>query len=284
MATTKLNTVILATARRLKAPRTLATDDAGSYTSLLLTEYVNRSIKDLLLDKYIQFGDKAFRELFPEYVKTSGSLTLTSGVTAKPSDCFVVTDLVDSTGLISFKKLSQDEVDDVRRSQNKIIVPSSTRPVFYEEAGNIYTLGITSGTVIARYIQSPSDLTPITTSATNGNWYTGSDGAWTASTRLLAGTMNSSFASTDINKKILFRTATIVYSGTIESFVSTTSVIVRGDGLPTGNIVAGSVVAIMVSDVEIDSSDLKINLYWLAEIIDRAVAYGLKDAKNNVIS
>jgi hypothetical protein len=80
----------------------------------------------------------------------------------------------------------------------------------------------------------------------------------------------------------MFKASTnAIYFGNIESFVSTTSVVVRGDAIPAGNL--ASVTDVLVSDVQ-ETTDLKINSYWHAELIDRSVRYGIADAKNNVIS
>jgi hypothetical protein len=278
VSTLIFNSVLRAVARRLKAERTLATDDAGAYTSVLLTEYVNRAIKDLLIDKYLQLGDDRFRTLFPEYVKTSGALTLSGGVVAKPNDAFVITNLSTSGG-IEFKKLKQSQVEDVRRGTEMIIVPSASRPVFWEEAGNIYTLGVTSGDVVARYIQTPADITPSTVSAGNGNFNTAT-GAYTSATRTLVVSMNANFTASDINKTIIFRSATVTYLATIESCSAVNTVVLRaGNGLPAGDV--ATVAQVMVSDLQ--SEDLKINPYFHADIINRAVAYGLMDAQQGVI-
>jgi hypothetical protein len=289
MATRYFNDIILAVARRLKSPRTLATDNnttlgiTATYSSAVLADYVNRSVKDMLIDCYKKFGVKYLCQMFPEYIKTSGSLTLQAGCVVKPADCFIVMNLKTSDNTIEFKKLTQEQVENVRTGNEKLIVPSATRPVFWEENGSIYTLGVTTGDVVARYIVLHQDILPISTVATNGNWLTGSDGAWTASTRLLSGTMAVAVVAGDVNKKILFRTATKVYGGRIENFVSAGSFNVSGDGLPSGNITSGSVIAILISDNDVDSSDIKLNIYFHSEIIDRAVQYGLADAKNNVV-
>ncbi len=289
MSTTKLNQIITDVARLLKHPITLATDDtdltgnASPYTSTLLTRYVNNAVRDLLLENYRSYGDRAFMELFPEYVKTSGVLTLAAGVVQKPTDAFLVLNMKLSDNSVFFTRIKQSVVEDIRSGKEKLIVPSATSPVFWDEAGSIYTLGLLAGDVVMRYIVTHQDILPITVVASHGNWLTGANGAYTAATRLLAGTMNSNFAAADKNKFVMFRTATDTYCGRIESRVSNSSVVVIGDNLPAGNIVAGSVLAIIVSDVEPDSSDLKINQYWHKEIIKRAVDAAMQDAKNNIV-
>ena len=182
-----------------------------------------------------------------------------------------------------FEKLKQKEVEDIRSGYDGLTKPSSTRPVFWEENGYIYTLGITTGNVVARYIVTHQDVTPVTSAVGNGNWATITSGAWNAATRALTTTMNTSFAATDVGKKIMFRSTTVTYFGIIERFVSTTSVIIRGDGLP-GSDIPGTVAEVVVSDIDPDSSDLKLNQYWCAQVINRAVTYALQDSKSNVTS
>lgn len=160
MATTKLNAIILAAARLLKTPRTDPTADVNPYTSALLTEYANRAIRDLLLDNFIKLGIDAFSEAFPEYMKTTGAaLVLTSGKTSKPTDAFQVVNLYNT---VNFLRLEQKDVVEVKLGVHPIIIPSAVMPVFYQEGEDIYTLGLTTGSVYARYIEVPADATPVT--------------------------------------------------------------------------------------------------------------------------
>jgi hypothetical protein len=46
----------------------------------------------------------------------------------------------------------------VRSGQDGIIVPSATRPVFWEEDGIVKTLGILDANVIGRYIKLHADI------------------------------------------------------------------------------------------------------------------------------
>jgi hypothetical protein len=288
MATTKFNSILMDVATRLKSPRAYATYDvdlngnASVYTSALLTKHINRAIRDLLKEKYESMGDAVFMESFPEYVRTSGVLTLAAGVVAKPVDAFMVVGMSVSTYAVKFDHVKQTIVDDIRTGREKQIVPSATRPVFWDESGVINSLGLLAGNVVMKYIVTHQDIVPVISSGT-GNWLTGSDGAWTAATRLLAGTMHASFATTDVNKRVMFRNSTNTYEGRIESRGSNTTVVLIGDNLPAGNITTGSVLAIMVSDTDSDSSDLKINSNYHAEIINKAVEYALMDAKAAVI-
>lgn len=278
MATTKFNAIILAAARRLKTPRAAATTDVEPYTSAILTEYANRAVRDMLTEHLKGMGEARFAEFFPEYVKESGALALSTGVTAKPSDALLVLDVVNDTKTLKFYKLAQPSVQSVRAGIDKLIVPSATRPVFFEENALIQTLGVTTGNIIARYIQTHQDISPIITAAGNGNFNTAA-GSWTASSRTLAATMNAAFVAGDMNKRIMFRSATVVYAGWIERQVTAGSVVVRGDGLPTANITAGNVIDVMVSDLDPDASDLKLNAAWHGAIIDRMVALAMADAR-----
>jgi len=64
----------------------------------------------------------------------------------------------------------------------------------------------------------------------------GTTGTFTASTRALVATMDSSWSSVDIGNLVILRTGTTVYLGTVESYVSTTSVVLVGDNLPSTNV------------------------------------------------
>jgi hypothetical protein len=289
MATVKFNTILIDVAQRLKSPRAYATDNVdvngntSTYSSSMLAKHINRAIRDLLLDKYNTLGEIGFAEMFPEYIKTSGALTLAAGLAAKPVDAFIVTGLRLSDDTVKFDRIKPVMVEDIKTSREKQIIPSATRPVFWDEHGSINTLGLLSGSVIMRYIITHEDIVPVSSVATTGKWNTSNDGAFTFATRLLAGTMSTVFSALDVNKRVMFRTSANTYAGRIESYVSASSVVVIGDNLPSGNIVAGNVLQIIVSDVEPDSSDLKINNNFFAEIINRAVQYALADAKNGVM-
>jgi len=280
MATTNTNNLILAIARRLKDARISAdpSDDAGKrFSSKLLTEYLNKAIRDFLVDKFITFGEKGFMEMFPEYVKTGTSITLTNGVVPKPYDAFTVVDL--RQGNIKFRKIRQDAVNDVILGIDPLIIPSSNSPVFYEENGNIYTLGITSGSVIPRYIKTHTDLVVSTASSGNGKYSTSPNSiSYDVSTSTISGaTMNTPFSSSDVNKRIMFNTNSAVYTGVISSYISSISVTISGDNLPSQNINAGGILSLLVADNDIN--DITINPYWYGEIIERAVVLANEDVR-----
>lgn len=82
-------------------------------------------------------------------------------------------------------------------------------------------------------LMSQSYMTAATvTIATTGRYYV-SGATWTAATRLLTATMDTSFTSGDVGKLIVFRVGTSVYVGVVESYGSATTVVVSGSGLPT---------------------------------------------------
>ena len=111
MATTQFNLNILSAARKLKDARTTAdasSDTGKRYSSALLSDYQNRAVRDLLTETYAKLGAD-FGSAIPEYMKTSGALSLVSGSVAKPSDAWYTTDLslnLGSSGTTLKRKLS----------------------------------------------------------------------------------------------------------------------------------------------------------------------------------
>jgi hypothetical protein len=287
MATTRFNSNILAAARRLKDERSSAspTDDTGHvFSSALLSEYENRSVRDVLKKVYDDLGEKAFGNVFPEYMLTSGALNLSAGALVKPADCWHVVDLVKSDLSVKFHKLKSSEIEDVRAAQNGVIVPSATRPVFWEEAASIYTLGLVNATVIARYIKTHPDLVVSTDAVGNGKIHTtAADLDWHASTKVLEVAGTTTFViDADVGKMIIFRTAAVVYVGRIASVsapTTATEITVSGDALPAGNIHPSDIIEVLVSDLWPDGTDLLLNPNWYGAIIDSMVAFGLEDLK-----
>lgn len=281
MATTNFNSILLELARKLKDARTsaAASDDTGKrYTSTILSLYINRAVRDMLIEFLLKNGPKAFTETFPAYVKTGSGIVLSSGVGAKPSDCLTVIDLRSSSA--KFERIPQNIVSDVVAGVDGLISPSASMPVFYEEGANFYTLGITSGTVYPRYIVTPTDIVVSVVVPGSGKWRTAGGGSFTVATNTLSGvTMSTPFASGDENKKIMFYDSlgAKVYFAYISSVVSGTSVVVYGDGLP-GTDITGDITSVLVADN--DSSDLKLNAYWYGEVIDRAIKYANEDARS----
>lgn len=286
MATTILNNLILQASRKVQEYRTSAasTDDTGRrWLSSNWTDYTNRAIRDFLKEKFIQYGPKAFGELFPDYMKQSGSLTVVSGSVVKPSDSFIVTDLWMADNSATFFRIPQDLVAGVVGGFDRSIVPSTSNPCFYEEGGYIKTLGLTSGSVYARYIKSHADLAVITTANGNGKYATAFTTAYyVASTGVLfVTTMSSSFASGDENKQVVFQdNSGVVYSGHIASVVNGTTVSLyeasRDDGLPAANITAGNITSAIMGDTH--NTDVLLNSFWFGEILDKIVAYAQQDA------
>jgi len=290
MATTKLNSVIVAVARKLQDERTdaSASSDTGTvYHSVLLTEYANRAVRDLLREKFLALGKEGFAGLLPEYIVESAALTLDAGSVAKPVGAWFVLDLYKSDKTIKFEPLEPDEVGSVLTSEAGLDNATASRPKFYEEGSNIKTLGLTSGNVIARYIKAHQDLTVIT--GASGDGKSSSDtAAYTATTKTWDADIYNTFAvAADAGKPMMFRTASVVYFGTIVSVTNVAPdegdplghcyIVLEGDGLPSGNV--ASIVESMIADMGPLDSDLKLNENWLGEIIDRMVAMGEADAE-----
>jgi hypothetical protein len=217
-------------------------------------------------------------------VKTSGALALVAGSVAKPTDCLYVMNVNNTT--YGFPRISQKSVEGVVTGINRVIVPSATKPFFYEEGGNIKTLGVTAGNITARYIVVHQDMAPSLSSAGSGKYGTGITTAiYTLATRTLsAATMSAAFAAIDVSKRITFIGEVQVYWGRIASYVSATSVILSGDGLPPWNIGMGDIHAILVVDNDNDTADLKLNEYWHPEIVQRCVQMALADTKNTQLT
>lgn len=295
VATSNFNSIILASARKLKDERTYPTSagDTGKvFTAAVLAEYTNRAVRDFLTAQFIKLTEalgqaaakEEFARRFPEYIATSGSLTLSSGSVAKPTDCWFVLDLSKSDLSLKFEPLEPDEIGSVLVSDAGLDNASATHPKFYEQGTTIKTLGVTSGDVIARYIRFQTDITSVTGTAGNGHIFT--DAAyvtWTAATRLLSFNIAGSpsgYTASDIGKVVSFRTATVAYVGIIEAVNSSAdpiTVTLRGDGIPSGNIAAPDIIDIICADVGPVDSDLKLNANWYGEIIERVVAMGEAD-------
>lgn len=283
MATTKLNKVILAAARRLKDGRVYATDAGKRFSSAVLTGYANDAVRQFVLDMYNTLGEEErFEEMFPELVKTSGVLVLAGGAVAMPSDALYMTDLSTENYAVRFTKLSQDLVDMVRAGRDKLIVPIASKPVFWQEGNSIKTLGVTSGNVIGRYIIMPTDVSPIVGVAGAGNKNTAT-GSYVAATRTLTVTMTSALSAVnDVNKiVVLYSTGTTsVYVGRISSVTTVgpanAVMVLDGDGLPQVNLTA-NVSVVLIVDYEAFQSDIVLKEIWLPQIVDRMVALGGKD-------
>lgn len=95
--------------------------------------------------------------------------------------------------------------------------------------------GLVADVVAESYM---TDLTPVFDSASKvQSDYGGAGMTWTASTKTLVSPMTTNFASTDVGKLIVFSDASNnVYMGTIATYISTTSVTVTGDNLPSADI------------------------------------------------
>lgn len=280
MATTKLNQIILEAARRLKDERSDPSSggDAGaSFNSALLQRYANRSVRDFLLGQYGQLGEKMFPLLFPEYLKTSGNLSLVSGSVIKPTDAWYIVSLITSDLVVKYEKLKPEEVDAVRTGKAGLLNATSVHPKFWEEGETIKTLPATNATVVARYIKTHQDIVVSTAAVGNGNYRVGG-GTWTAATKTLTATMISAFVSGDVNKRLMFKDAAtgIVYLGYIGSITNPTTVVLHGDGLPGANIT--SVDQALVSDLDPDGNDLILNQYWHGEIVNRMIELAMADA------
>jgi hypothetical protein len=287
--TTYLNNLILATARKLKDERTSAasSDDTGHvYSSALLTEYANRAVRNYLAAELNSLGIKAFARKYPEYVKQSSALSLSSGSVAKPADALFVFDLVLSDLSLRFDPISQENVAQALAGEAGLGAPSATHPGFYEESGNIKTLGVTSGTVLARYISVHPDLAVITTATSVGIIYTtAANLTWTAATKLLTvdGELHLFDTIDPTNQIIQFWKSGVVYTGRVSSYHITiggdAEVYVQGEALPASDITPSSLLGLAISGHGPEADDLKLNEHWHGEILERMVQMGQADAE-----
>lgn len=287
MATTALNSLIIAASRKLHDARTDASsvgDTGRVYSSAMLTDYANRSVRDFLRDSLKMLGPKVFAETFPEYVKTSAALTLSSGSVAKPTDALFILGLMKSDLSLNFEPVKAEELASVLTGGAGLLNASATQPLFYDEGLYIKTLGVTTGDVYARYIRTHPDLTPITGVSGNGKFYTTTANmTYAAAIKELSFSVALSglFTSADAGKPIMFRTAAVCYSGhivnvTIVGADTGTVLYLAGDGLPAVDLT--TIADLIVTDVGPIDSDLKLNQLWLGDIIDRMVAMGEGDA------
>jgi hypothetical protein len=172
MPTTRFNNNILQMSRRLNDPRTDASssgDTGAVYTSAILAGYQNQAIRNLIKDQFLKVGELGIAAVFPELVRLSSALTLTTsgtqGSVAVPSDCWLVITLRNSGATKEFRKVI--DIHDLNRmvtGEHAFLNPTAARPYFFELSGSIYTRGIYSGDVVAIYLQSPADVV-VTTGA-----------------------------------------------------------------------------------------------------------------------
>jgi len=287
MATTRFNNLILKLSRLVKEARTdpsTAGDTAKQrFKSALLVDYVNRAMKVFVQEMLQALGPNKFSETFPEMVKTSTTLTLSGGSVTLPTDAWIVTDLDKSDYSLRFFSLRQEEVQMVRGGAHKLIVPSATKPVFWQEQDKLYTLGLTSGDVKARYIVSPQDIAIIMTASGAGTQYqTSANLTWTAATKLLTVNADIDAAATWVNKVCTFRTATNVYIGRITAAAQAlapdiATITLDGPALPAGDIGAGLILDLMIPDDLPDQTDLILDPVHDDAILSRAYQLALND-------
>lgn len=292
MATTNLNAIILAAARKLKDQRSSAGagDDSGKrYVSALLTEYANRAVRDLIRELFEVYRER-IGDVLPEYMKTSGTLSLTNGVVTPPPDLWYAMDLVKSDRTVKFHKLESEQVETVWSGQDKLIVPSATRPVFWQEAQKLYTLGLTNDNVIVRYLRAHLDIGVVTTTLgvgkylASGAFIYNSAGALGKIVYPDNGVMSVNFAAGDIGKWVSlfiggFGVALARITNTFAS-VPSVGIVIEGDGLPSGT---SGVTQILMSDLQPDGNDLILSPQWHGEIINRVVQFGVADATNGLV-
>lgn len=292
MPTINFNNNILAAARRLHDQRDDPTQNGDvvnnntlRYNSAILTEYENRAVRDLFKDKFLQLQEKV-AGLFPEYLRTSGSLNLTPGSgwasVPYPSDAWYPTDVSFANYTGHFYRVPDQEVENVKNNNNFMIVPSVNKPVWWPENNQICVLPATlNSAIIAKYIHYHTDIQPITGMSSAGDLLSSGNPSYTATTKTLTGgTYLHGFTSTDVNKAVMFYDGTNVYFAQIQSVVNSNTITLYGYGLPTTNV---TVVNVIKADYLSSPPDLQLNPSWFGEIIDRMVQFGLQDAANGIV-
>ena len=290
MSTTRFSENIIEASTRIQDARTDATAAGDSsplkrYSSVQWSRYENNSLRDILLEEFTKSAD-TFENKFPFYVKTGVALTpaytSSTGVIARPSDVFVIIDL-QTDGGVNILRLRPDEIQDVKLGIDPINVASPTHPYYYEEQGNIITLGLTTGNIIPRYVSIHQDIAPSNASPGSGKMNS-AGGSYVASTQVLTIAMTGNFvAGTDENKRIMIfdTNATKVYYGRIASIPTIGTAVLSGDNLPSANITGTNVSIALVSDNDI--TDLTQNFDNMRdEIIKRMLVYAQMDALNSV--
>ena len=286
MATTRFNNNILEASRRVQQLRTSAGADGDTgangilpTSSALWTAYENRAVRDLIREIFEKEGAVGVYAKIPQYVLETTAFAVTTSV-ALNADQWHILELTDATKAIEFYRLKNDILK-VLGNRHGTIIPSATRPVYWEEAGSLFVAPAGSAfSCIARYLRTHQDITVNTAASDAGNFSTGT-GSYTASTKTLAIAMNANFVSTDINKRIFFRSAANVYAGIIDTVPGVGSVTLRGDGLPTGTIAGPGVIHAILSSLSADPNDLILPNALDGEIIDRMVALARTDAGAN---
>lgn len=277
MSTARFSNNILKAARKLQDPRTLVTDNGSRFTSAVMVDYENRAIMEFLRDKYKELGVE-FAKTIPEYVKTSSPIPISSGKITRPTDCWVLLDVLASDNSKEYDSIGDRKVSDVLTGRDGLFLPDSSNPLFYEEGNYIYILPSTvTGNIILRYIKKHTDIVISSGASGDGN-YSPLIGSFTLADKSITITMNTPFTSDDIGKRTLFRDTTTVYDGTIVGFVAADEVIVDSDNLPSGDI---AVQLMLVSDLSPDITDIQFDESFDAEIVDRMVDLANKDTVRN---
>lgn len=157
---TRFGANILTAARRLHDERTAAESTGDSekrYTSDLLRQYENMSIRDIVRENYLQFGPK-LRMVMPEMVLESTDITLTSGNGTLPLDCWIVLEAAKSDYSLYYTKIDQDVLK-VRAVRDPLLAFSASKPAFYQIGLSMQVLPTTvTGPARAFYVKTPVDV------------------------------------------------------------------------------------------------------------------------------
>ena len=133
---------IITAARRLHDYRAVAEssgDGALRYTSDLLRQYQNMAIKDLIRETYVAARDQVDK-ILPEMVSESADITLSGGgVGTLPTGVWIVLEAAKSDYSIYYQKIDQNPLK-VRANRDALMVPSATKPFWYQIGTTIQIL------------------------------------------------------------------------------------------------------------------------------------------------
>lgn len=286
MATTRFNANILRAARKVGQARTSAgtsSDTNNRVSSALWSEYQNNAIRKIIRDAFQSQGEQAVLQI-PEYVKESGSLVLTSGYVEVPTDLWFDLAVKNAAGTLIYRRVPPKDLPAVLAGKHGIYIPSATKPYYYLEGTKIYVLPVAlTDNIIVKYIKRHDSITVNEETAGLGNYMTAASGVWAYATNEITATMNVSFSANDVNKPYMMiaelkATGYKIFSGFVESIVSTTKAILKGDGSPVGDVIQ-SIVEFLISYVGPDATDIQLKSYYDDAIVDLMVEEAKNDKK-----
>jgi hypothetical protein len=177
--TPKFNSLIIEASHKLHDPRTdpsVGGDaTADVYSSVLLSSYANRAIRDLIMYEVAAGDPNKMLNQMPEYVRTSAPIAVGAAAVPRPTDCWIVADMYIVGSKVRFFPVPPEEVVDAITGRNPIVVYTDKRPGFYMEGTDVKIVPITTTIVevVLRYLVTPPDVVVDTTDdiPLNSDWF-----------------------------------------------------------------------------------------------------------------